>query len=125
MNTELSGLLQEGVEKEETVAERKFSLFFSGYSSLVLDSTSSRLYAVCTNDVIYEYVTTNLSTQPTHTYRGHLTSSFYVKATLSPDDRWGEFSFCCCVSYNKYIRCFRHAFLLLMNLSIMYFPDFC
>ena len=28
MNTELSGLLQEGVEKEETVAERKFSLFF-------------------------------------------------------------------------------------------------
>ena len=67
MNTELSGLLQEGVEKEETVAERKFSLFFSGYSSLVLDSTSSRLYAVCTNDVTYEYVTTNLSTQPTHT----------------------------------------------------------
>lgn len=59
-----------------------------GYSCLVLNSTVSRLFAVCTNDLIYEYATANLSTQPVASYHGHIASSFYVKAALSPDDRF-------------------------------------
>ncbi|XP_065661265.1 denticleless protein homolog isoform X3 [Hydra vulgaris] len=57
-----------------------------GYTSLVLNSTSSRLYAVCTNDVVYEYSTSNMSSTPLSIYEGLQSSSFYVKAALSPDD---------------------------------------
>lgn len=59
-----------------------------GYSCLVTNTTMSRLYAVCTNDIVYEYSTTNNPTKPMAEYHGHVVSSFYVKAAISPDDRY-------------------------------------
>ena len=58
----------------------------AGFSSLVLDSTHSRLFASCTNDNIYMYSCTTLQQEPVCTFSGHLNSTFYVKAALSPDD---------------------------------------
>lgn len=68
-------------------------LTFSGFSSLKLNSTRSRMFAVCTNNIIYEFQTTNLSSRPIATYQGHLASSFYIKAAISPDDRSENASF--------------------------------
>eukprot|EP00794_Sanderia_malayensis_P020456 gene20456-22472_t len=59
-----------------------------GYSSLILDSTSSRLFATCINDVIYMYQSSNLATQPHASFYGHQSSTFYIKSALSPDDRF-------------------------------------
>lgn len=58
----------------------------AGFSSLVLDSTHSRLFASCTNDNIYMYNCTALGQEPLATFSGHLNSTFYVKAALSPDN---------------------------------------
>ena len=51
----------------------------------------SRIYAVCANDVVYEYSTTNNATVPMAMYKNHVVKSFYVKAALSPDDRYTFF----------------------------------
>uniref|UniRef100_A0A8C4QJL2 Denticleless E3 ubiquitin protein ligase homolog (Drosophila) n=2 Tax=Eptatretus burgeri TaxID=7764 RepID=A0A8C4QJL2_EPTBU len=59
-----------------------------GYSSLVLDSTGSYLFATCMDDCIYMFSTVNLNTTPVCTFQGHRNASFYVKASLSPDDRY-------------------------------------
>ncbi|XP_078001283.1 denticleless protein homolog [Glandiceps talaboti] len=60
-----------------------------GFSSLILDSTSSRVFASCTDDIIYQYNCAGISTTPVARYTGHLNnSSFYVKAALSPDDQY-------------------------------------
>ncbi|XP_066931067.1 denticleless protein homolog [Clytia hemisphaerica] len=71
-----------------------------GYSSLVANSSMSRIYAVCANDVVYEYSTTNNATVPMATYKNHVVKSFYVKAALSPDDR---FLLCGSTNGNAYI----------------------
>lgn len=60
----------------------------SGFSSLVLDSTHSRLFASCTNDNIYMYSCTALGQEPICAFTGHLNSTFYVKTALSPDDMY-------------------------------------
>ncbi|PFX29367.1 Denticleless protein-like [Stylophora pistillata] len=57
-----------------------------GFSSLVLDSNHSCLFASCTDDNIYMYSCTALGQEPVCTFSGHLNSTFYVKAALSPDD---------------------------------------
>ncbi|XP_062506926.1 denticleless protein homolog isoform X2 [Corticium candelabrum] len=59
-----------------------------GYSSLVLDSTCSRLFASCTDDVIYVYSCVNFSKEPLCSFHGHLNSTFYVRSALSADDRF-------------------------------------
>ncbi|XP_075386214.1 denticleless protein homolog [Tenrec ecaudatus] len=59
-----------------------------GYSSLVLDSTASTLFASCTDDHIYMFNMTGLKTSPVASFSGHLNSTFYVKASLSPDDQF-------------------------------------
>ncbi|XP_020603449.1 denticleless protein homolog [Orbicella faveolata] len=59
-----------------------------GFSSLVLDSTHSRLFASCTNDSIYMYSCTALGHEPICAFSGHLNSTFYVKTALSPDDMY-------------------------------------
>ncbi|XP_068729272.1 denticleless protein homolog [Montipora capricornis] len=59
-----------------------------GFSSLVLDSTHSCLFASCTNDNIYKYSCTALGQEPLGIFYGHLNSTFYVKAALSPDDQY-------------------------------------
>ncbi|EUB61460.1 Denticleless protein [Echinococcus granulosus] len=59
-----------------------------GYSDLVLDSNRRRLYASCLDHAIYEYDLTSTSTRPALLYTGHLTGSFYIKLSLSPDDAY-------------------------------------
>ncbi|XP_070576856.1 denticleless protein homolog [Ptychodera flava] len=59
-----------------------------GFSNLLLDSTSSRMFASCTDNIIYQYDCAGISTAPVAQYTGHLHSSFYVKASLSPNDEF-------------------------------------
>ncbi|KAH9499609.1 hypothetical protein Btru_074252 [Bulinus truncatus] len=54
-----------------------------GYSSLVEVSNGLRLFANCTDDVIYEYDMAGYKSTP-----GHKNSTFYVKSALSPDDQF-------------------------------------
>uniref|UniRef100_A0A8C8SFQ0 Denticleless E3 ubiquitin protein ligase homolog n=1 Tax=Pelusios castaneus TaxID=367368 RepID=A0A8C8SFQ0_9SAUR len=59
-----------------------------GYSSLVLDSTGTRLFANCTDDNIYMFNMTSLKTSPVAVFSGHQNSTFYVKSSTSPDDQF-------------------------------------
>ncbi|NXW61079.1 DTL protein, partial [Eurystomus gularis] len=59
-----------------------------GYSSLVLDSTGANLFANCTDDSIYMFNMTSLRTAPVAVFSGHQNSSFYIKSSTSPDDRF-------------------------------------
>nr|KAF6315977.1 denticleless E3 ubiquitin protein ligase-like protein [Pipistrellus kuhlii] len=59
-----------------------------GYSSLVLDSTGSTLFANCTDDNIYMFNMTGLKTSPVAVFNGHQNSTFYIKSSLSPDDQF-------------------------------------
>uniref|UniRef100_A0A1B6BYW3 Uncharacterized protein n=2 Tax=Clastoptera arizonana TaxID=38151 RepID=A0A1B6BYW3_9HEMI len=60
----------------------------NGVSSLVMDSTGTRMYANCMDGTIYCYNTSTYLEQPIMSYWGHQNSSFYVKSCLSPDDRY-------------------------------------
>ncbi|XP_074165202.1 denticleless protein homolog isoform X1 [Sminthopsis crassicaudata] len=59
-----------------------------GYSSLILDSTGSTLFANCTDDNIYMFNMTGLKTAPVAVLSGHQNSTFYVKSSISPDDQF-------------------------------------
>ncbi|CAM2111150.1 denticleless protein homolog isoform X1 [Caretta caretta] len=59
-----------------------------GYSSLVLDSTGTSLFANCTDDNIYMFSMTSLKTTPVAVFSGHQNSTFYVKSSTSPDDQF-------------------------------------
>ncbi|XP_043861267.1 denticleless protein homolog isoform X3 [Dromiciops gliroides] len=59
-----------------------------GYSSLILDSTGSTLFANCTDDNIYMFNMTGLKTSPVAILSGHQNSTFYVKSSISPDDQF-------------------------------------
>ena len=59
-----------------------------GYSSLSLDSTKSKLFANCTNDIIYMYDCITYQKQPLATFRGHSNATFYVKSCVSPNDQY-------------------------------------
>ncbi|XP_023610544.1 denticleless protein homolog isoform X2 [Myotis lucifugus] len=59
-----------------------------GYSSLILDSTGSTLFANCTDDNIYMFNMTGLKTSPVAVFNGHQNSTFYIKSSLSPDDQF-------------------------------------
>ncbi|XP_064270363.1 denticleless protein homolog isoform X2 [Passer domesticus] len=59
-----------------------------GYSSLVLDSTGTNLFANCTDDNIYMFNMTSLRTTPVAVFSGHQNSTFYVKSSTSPDDQF-------------------------------------
>ncbi|XP_052056716.1 denticleless protein homolog isoform X1 [Apodemus sylvaticus] len=59
-----------------------------GYSSLVLDSTGSTLFANCTDDNIYMFNMTGSKSSPVAVFNGHQNSTFYVKSSLSPDDQF-------------------------------------
>ncbi|XP_064622324.1 denticleless protein homolog A-like [Lineus longissimus] len=64
------------------------SIRMHGFSSLVLDESKSRLFASCTDDTIYQFNTANYSPKPEACYKGHQNSTFYVKAALSPEDKF-------------------------------------
>ncbi|KAJ7341104.1 hypothetical protein JRQ81_004840 [Phrynocephalus forsythii] len=59
-----------------------------GYSSLVLDSTGTCLFANCTDDNIYMFNLPSVKTVPVTVFNGHQNSSFYVKSSVSPDDQF-------------------------------------
>ncbi|CAD5123159.1 DgyrCDS11529 [Dimorphilus gyrociliatus] len=57
-----------------------------GYSTMVLDSSHSRLFACCMDGVIYCFSCSNLKTKPIAAYAGHETNTHYIKIALSPED---------------------------------------
>ncbi|XP_071483011.1 denticleless protein homolog [Diadema antillarum] len=58
-----------------------------GFSSLALSSSRTRLFASCTDSVIYEYdLGGALCSIPLSQYSGHMNSTFFVRAALSPND---------------------------------------
>ncbi|EDV19502.1 Denticleless protein-like protein [Trichoplax sp. H2] len=59
-----------------------------GFTSLVIDSTRSNLFASCTDNRIYKYNLHSTTIKPSAVYSGHSNASFFVKAALSPDDRY-------------------------------------
>ncbi|XP_073484511.1 denticleless protein homolog [Aquarana catesbeiana] len=59
-----------------------------GYSSLVLDSTGTNLFASCTDDNIYMFNVVGLKRDPVSVFSGHLNSTFYIKSSLSPDGQF-------------------------------------
>ncbi|VDI80479.1 denticleless [Mytilus galloprovincialis] len=59
-----------------------------GYSSLVLDSSCTQLFASCTDDIVYQYNLLSLDPKPVAHFKGHQNKSFYVKAAISPDDQF-------------------------------------
>ncbi|XP_054418791.1 denticleless protein homolog isoform X2 [Pteronotus mesoamericanus] len=79
--------------RQEPIASKSFlypgsSTRKLGYSSLILDSTGSTLFANCTDDNIYMFNMTGLKTSPVATFNGHQNSTFYIKSSLSPDDQF-------------------------------------
>uniref|UniRef100_A0A0P6JAI6 Denticleless protein homolog n=1 Tax=Heterocephalus glaber TaxID=10181 RepID=A0A0P6JAI6_HETGA len=79
--------------RQEPIASKSFlypgsSTRKLGYSSLILDSTGSTLFANCTDDNIYMFNMTGLKTSPVAVFSGHQNSTFYVKSSLSPDDQF-------------------------------------
>ncbi|KAG8443731.1 hypothetical protein GDO86_009053 [Hymenochirus boettgeri] len=71
-----------------------------GYSSLVMDPTGTNLFASCTDDNIYMFNATGLKTEPVSVFSGHQNSTFYVKASVSPD---GQFLLSGSSDHNAYI----------------------
>ncbi|XP_041351581.1 denticleless protein homolog [Gigantopelta aegis] len=57
-----------------------------GFSSMTLDSYKSRLFASCTDDVIYMYDLITCSKSPLCVFRGHQNSEFYVRVSVSPNN---------------------------------------
>ncbi|XP_007185043.1 denticleless protein homolog isoform X1 [Balaenoptera acutorostrata] len=79
--------------RQEPIASKSFlypgsSTRKLGYSSLILDSTGSTLFANCTDDNIYMFNMTGLKTSPVAIFNGHQNSTFYVKSSISPDDQF-------------------------------------
>ncbi|CAN2387418.1 signal transduction involved in G2 DNA damage checkpoint [Pristimantis euphronides] len=59
-----------------------------GYSSLILDSTGTNLFASCTDDNIYMFNIAGLKSDPVSVFNGHDNSTFYIKSSLSPDGQF-------------------------------------
>ncbi|XP_078589625.1 denticleless protein homolog isoform X1 [Branchiostoma floridae x Branchiostoma japonicum] len=59
-----------------------------GFSSLVVDSAGTRLFASCTDNTIYMYNCHSMETQPVSSFTGHSCSSFYVRCALSPCEEY-------------------------------------
>jgi WD40 repeat protein len=59
-----------------------------GFTSLVHDTHRSCLYAVGTDSLIYCYDTLCFGGQPNNIMSGHSCYSYYVKAAISPDNRF-------------------------------------
>ncbi|XP_058021326.1 denticleless protein homolog [Ahaetulla prasina] len=79
--------------RQEPVPSRVFSYPGNstrklGYSSLILDSTGTNLFANCTDDNIYMFCMPGLKNTPVTVFSGHQNSSFYVKSSISPDNQF-------------------------------------
>ncbi|KAF5308078.1 hypothetical protein FQR65_LT00620 [Abscondita terminalis] len=60
----------------------------NGFSNLLMSSDGTKLYASCLDNVIYVYNVATFDPKPIMQYAGHKNSTFYVKASLSPDDKY-------------------------------------
>lgn len=60
----------------------------NGFSNLLINTNGTKLYANCLDNVIYCYNISTYNETPVMQYTGHINSTFYVKASLSPDDRY-------------------------------------
>lgn len=60
----------------------------NGYTNLVIDDTQMKLYASCMDNVIYCYNVSTYNTFPEQRFIGHENSTFYIKACLSPDNKY-------------------------------------
>ncbi|KAJ3024065.1 hypothetical protein HKX48_007245 [Thoreauomyces humboldtii] len=60
-----------------------------GFSSLCMDSIGSRIYAACTDNRIYEFDSSTLG-KPIQKFSAaeYRCDTFYIKTTVSPDDRF-------------------------------------
>ncbi|XP_065210065.1 denticleless protein homolog isoform X2 [Planococcus citri] len=74
------------VPVQELICPDKKSSF--GYSHMTINRTGSRLFASCTNSTIYCYNITKKECSLEYTYTGHECSGFYVKCSLSPDEKY-------------------------------------
>lgn len=78
--------------KKEPIAKYNLpyagSSTFKGFTSLVVNSSGSRLYASCMDNIIYCYDIGTFSKEPINTYTGAEIKSFYIKSCLSPDDKY-------------------------------------
>ncbi|KAJ8911347.1 hypothetical protein NQ315_014191 [Exocentrus adspersus] len=54
----------------------------NGYSNLIMDIESSKLYANCLDNTIYCYNMNTYNSQPIMRYVGHQNNTFYVKSSL-------------------------------------------
>lgn len=61
---------------------------YQGYSNLLIDSIGQRLYVNCMDHNIYCFNLGVYATQPIMSYTGLTNSTFYIKSSLSPDDKF-------------------------------------
>ncbi|EDV36677.1 uncharacterized protein Dana_GF13076 [Drosophila ananassae] len=61
---------------------------FRGFTNLIVDAASTRLYANCMDNTIYCYNLASYSPRPLACYKGLLNSTFYIKSCLSPDGKY-------------------------------------
>ncbi|KAK5644268.1 hypothetical protein RI129_008113 [Pyrocoelia pectoralis] len=59
-----------------------------GYSNLLMNSNGTKLYASCLDNVIYVYNLATCNPKPVMKYMGHKNSTYYVKTSLSPDNKY-------------------------------------
>ncbi|KAF5283221.1 hypothetical protein FQA39_LY17368 [Lamprigera yunnana] len=60
----------------------------NGFSNLLLNSNGTKLYASCLDNVIYVYNVLTYNPKPIMELKGHKNSTFYVKTSLSHDDKY-------------------------------------
>lgn len=59
-----------------------------GYSHLNFDQSNVMLYANCTDSIIYKFNMLSLNATPLAEYSGHVNNSFFIKSSLSPDEKY-------------------------------------
>ncbi|XP_030758524.1 protein lethal(2)denticleless-like isoform X1 [Sitophilus oryzae] len=60
----------------------------NGFSNLVIDSSGTKLYANCLDNTIYCYNVATYNVMPVAKYTGHQNSSFYIRSSLSKNDKY-------------------------------------
>ncbi|XP_059614005.1 protein lethal(2)denticleless [Phlebotomus argentipes] len=61
---------------------------FKGFTNLVIDPRSYRLYVSCMDNTIYCYNISSYDREPLQRYIGFKNSSYYIRACLSPDGQY-------------------------------------
>ncbi|XP_017779960.1 PREDICTED: protein lethal(2)denticleless [Nicrophorus vespilloides] len=60
----------------------------NGFSNLILDPSTLKLYVNCLDNTIYCYNVATYNTQPVMEYKGFQNSTFYIKSVLSDDGKY-------------------------------------